>query len=133
MFPKPVLASIDAASIVGIRAGSRPHKFRGIWAVVVGGRVFARSWDGAADGWFYTLLDEGKGTLQVGERELKIAARRARGERIMDAVDAAYKAKYKTPGALKYVRGFARPNRRARTVEIVPARSSSRSQNGAQR
>jgi hypothetical protein len=120
MFSKPVLASIDAASIIGIRAGSKPHRFRGIWAVVVDGRVFARSWEGAADGWFYTLLEERKGTLQVGERELTIGARQARGARVMAAVDHAYKLKYRTPGSLKYVRGFARPSRQARTIEFVP-------------
>jgi hypothetical protein len=37
-------------------------------------------------------------------------------------VDAAYAAKYTTPGALKYVRGFARSKRRRdTTTELMPA------------
>jgi hypothetical protein len=42
-------------------------------------------------------------------------------ERDKVAVDAAYAEKYDTPGALKYVRGFARSaRRRDTTTELVP-------------
>ena len=121
MFTKPLLAAIDAAKIVGIRAGATPHRFVGVWAVVVDGRVFARSWEGRPDGWYYTLVEARKGRLQVGERQVRIAACPARGDRLMKAIEAAYAEKYNTPGSLKYVRGFKRPSRRARTIELIPA------------
>jgi hypothetical protein len=120
-FSTRIVSEIDAARILGIRAGVRPHRFIGIWVVVVDGRVFVRSWDAKPAGWYHTLLDDPRGALQVGERTVRVRARGVRGERLLDAVDAAYRAKYHSPGSLKYVRGFARPPRRARTTELVPA------------
>lgn len=43
-FPRSILAAVDESKILGVRAGARSdHRFIGIWAVVVEGRVFARS------------------------------------------------------------------------------------------
>jgi hypothetical protein len=119
-FAPRVLEAIDSQRILGIRAGGGRHRFVAIWAVVVDGRVFARSWDGKPGGWYHTFLEDPRGSLQVGARAIRVRARRVRGERLLDAIDAAYRAKYRTPGSLKYVRGFARPTRRARTTELVP-------------
>ncbi len=43
-FPKDIVAAIRDGKILGIRAGLKPHRIIGIWAVVVEGRVFVRSW-----------------------------------------------------------------------------------------
>src|SRR6516164_8614161 len=43
-FPAGVVAAIRDGQILGLRAGTEPHRFIGIWAVVVEGRVFVRSW-----------------------------------------------------------------------------------------
>jgi hypothetical protein len=120
-FSRPTVEEIDDSKILGIRAGTRSdHRFIGIWAVVVDGRVFARSWTQKPGGWYRTLLDDPAGTIQVGERELRIRAARVRSERIRDAVERAYAAKYPTPGSLKYVRGFRTPRRRDTTIEFLP-------------
>jgi hypothetical protein len=120
-FSRPTVAAIDKARIVGIRAGTRSaHRFIGVWAVVVEGRVFARSWSQSPDGWYRTFLEDPRGVLQVGDRELRIRAVPARGERLRDAVEAAYAGKYPTPGSLKYVRGFRTPRRRGTTIEFLP-------------
>ena len=39
-----------------IRAGAE-HRFIGIWAVVVDGRVFVRSWSLKPQGWYRTFLE----------------------------------------------------------------------------
>lgn len=115
-----VVAAIDAAKIIGIRAGSRSdHRFTGVWPVVVDGRVFARSWTLTRGGWYQTFLDDPVGTLQVDDRELRVRALRVRSERLRDAVEKAYAEKYPTPGAKKYVRGFRTPRRREATIEFV--------------
>lgn len=120
-FSRPVLTAIDASKILGIRAGTRTdHRFIGIWPVVVGGRVFARSWTQKPDGWYRTLQADPVGTIQVGEREIRIRARRVRSERLRDAAERAYAIKYPTPGSLKYVRGFRTPRRRDTTIEFLP-------------
>lgn len=120
-FSRPLLTLIDESGILGIRAGARSdHRFVGIWPVVVEGRVFARSWTLKPGGWYRTLVDERFGTIKVGERQVRIRRVRVRSERIKDAVEHAYAAKYATPGSRKYVRGFRTTRRRETTIEFVP-------------
>jgi hypothetical protein len=119
--PRTVVAAIDASKILGVRAGARSdHGFTGVWPVVVAGRVFARSWTLKRDGWYHAFLADPLGTLQIGERRLRIRAVPTRDERLRDAVERAYAKKYATPGALKYVRGFRTMRRRHATIEFVP-------------
>jgi hypothetical protein len=118
-FSRPLLATVDATKIFGVRAG-RLHRFTAVWAVVVDGRVFVRSWGDTPNGWYRAFIEEPLGALQAGEREVRIRARHVRGERLLDAIDNAYASKYVTPGARKYVRGFRLPRRRATTLELLP-------------
>jgi hypothetical protein len=117
---RPVVAAIDQSKILGIKAGARSdHRFIGVWVVVVDGRVFVRSWTLKPDGWYRAFLDDPLGTIQVGERQVRVRAVRATGARIRDAVERAYAEKYATPGSRKYVRGFRTPRRRDTTMELV--------------
>ncbi|MGQ0733529.1 MAG: DUF2255 family protein [Acidobacteriota bacterium] len=118
-FPKPVSDAVHTERMLGIQAG-KEHRFTGIWAVVVGGRVFVRSWTMKRDGWYHTLLTDPLGSMSVGGREVRMRARRTRSERLLAAVDAAYEAKYHTPASRQYVRGFARGRRRETTTELLP-------------
>ena len=119
--PGSIVAAIDEASILGVRAGDRSdHRFIGVWPVVVGGRVFARSWSLKPGGWYRTFLDDPRGAIQVGNRTVRIRAVRVRSERIRDAVERAYAEKYPTPGSRTYVRGFRTKRRREATMEFVP-------------
>jgi hypothetical protein len=118
---RPVVAAADAAKIMGIRAGARTdHKFVGVWPIVVGGRLFARSWTLTKGGWYRTFLEDPLGVIQVGDREVRIQARQVKSERLRDAVEAGYAAKYNTQASQKYVRGFRTPRRRGTTTEFVP-------------
>jgi hypothetical protein len=119
-FSKPILTAVDQAKIVGIRAGTGDHRFLGIWAVVVEGRVFVRPWNDKPDGWYRVFLDDPRGALTIGDREVRVRARPIRSERLMDAVDRAYATKYDTPGSRTYVLGFRRPRRRRTTTELLP-------------
>ena len=118
---RTVVAAIDASKILGVRAGSRSaHRFIGIWPVVIGGRVFGRSWSLKPDGWYRTFLEDPRGALQVGSREIPVRALPVRSERIRDAVERAYAVKYPTPGSVRFVRGFRTKRRREATMEFVP-------------
>lgn len=119
-FSGPLVAAFEACKYLGLRAGVAPHRFRAVWVVVVGQRVFVRPWNNKPNGWYQIFSSEPRGTVQIGEREVRVRARKARGERLMDAIDAAYAAKYRTPGSRHYVRGFATPRRRATTMELLP-------------
>jgi hypothetical protein len=118
---KAIVTALEKSMILGIRAGTESHRFIGVWVVVVQGRVFIRSWNDKRTGWRETFRDDPHGVIQVPSgREVRVRARAVKGERLLDAVDAAYAAKYHTPASRKWVRGFARPRRRATTVELLP-------------
>jgi hypothetical protein len=119
--PAAIVRAIDQGKILGIRAGARSeHKFTGVWPVVVDGRVFARSWTLEKTGWYHAFLEDPLGMLQVGERQIRVRAVPVRSERMRDAVEDAYAAKYPTPASRKYVRGFRTKRRREATIEFVP-------------
>ena len=126
-FSTSTLAAIDKSKILGIRAGARSdHRFIGIWVVVVKDRVFVRSWTLKPGGWYRTFLEDPLGTIQVGDRHVRIRAARARWSGIHQAVEEAYAAKYPTPGSVKYVRGFRTARRRETTMELLPEPIGSR-------
>jgi hypothetical protein len=121
-FSRARAATIDRSAILAVRAGrASDHRFIGIWAVVVDGRVFVRSWTLKSDGWYRTFLEDPLGTIRIDGREVRIRAVPVRSERMRDAVERAYAVKYPTPGSRKYVRGFRTERRREATLELMPA------------
>src|SRR3712207_9313450 len=84
-FPKSVVAALDAAKILGVRAGDE-HRFTGVWVVVVEGRVFVRSWNDKPTGWYRAFVEEPRGSLTVGAEEVAVRARGVRSERLRRAV-----------------------------------------------
>jgi hypothetical protein len=119
-FPKNVVAHLRKDKMLGIRAGRAPHRFIGIWCVVVEGRVFVRSWSLKPRSWYRTFLEDPVGEINVDGRELPVGAVRTRSERLKDAVSRAYVAKYATPGSVQYARDLGRAKSRATTTELVP-------------
>lgn len=120
-FPRDMLSAIhERKTILGIRAGTQPHRFIHIWAVVVQGRVFVRSWSLKPRSWYRTFLVEPRGAIQVSGREIPIRAVRTRSQRLMDAIDRAYLEKFNTPGSIKFARDLGRAKSRATTTELVP-------------
>jgi hypothetical protein len=120
-FSETLLRQIDGARRLQIRAGTEPHRFIGIWAVVVEGRVFVRSWSLKPRSWFRTFLVEPVGAIEVGGRKISVRAVRTCSDRLKGAVDRAYLTKYNSPGATKYAKDLGRPKSRDTTTELVPA------------
>jgi hypothetical protein len=119
-FTDDILAAINDDKILGIRAGSQPHRIIGIWAVVVEGRVFVRSWSLKPRSWYRTFLEDPRGIIQVLGREIPIRAVHTRSERLKTVVSRAYLEKYHTPGSIKYARDLGRAKSRATTTELLP-------------
>ncbi|HKI05093.1 MAG TPA: DUF2255 family protein [Thermoanaerobaculia bacterium] len=119
-FPDDVVAAIRDGKILGLRAGTQPHRFIGIWAVVVEGRVFVRSWSLKPRSWYRTFLEEPRGTIQIGDRQIDVRAVRTRSERLKEAIDRVYLEKYKTPGSIQYAKDLGGEKSRATTTELVP-------------
>ena len=118
-FPKDVLSAIRKGMIIGLRAGTQPHRFIALWAVVVEGRVFVRSWSLKPRSWYQAFLVEPRGVIQVGGDEFAIRAVRTRSERLKRAVDRAYLEKYHTPASIKFARDLGRAKSKATTTELV--------------
>ncbi|HET8645440.1 MAG TPA: DUF2255 family protein [Vicinamibacteria bacterium] len=131
-FAASVVEAVREGMIVGIRAGRRPHRIIGIWAVVVEGRIFVRSWSLKPRSWWRTFLEDPRGVLEVKGRRLAVRAVQTRSERLKDAVSRAYLEKYSTPASLRYARDLGRPRSRATTTELVPA-SAARARRGPAR
>src|SRR5947209_13332813 len=119
-FPKAIVAAIRDGKILGIRAGTKPHRIIGIWAVVVAGRVFVRSYSLKPRSWWRTFQEEPRGVIQVDGRQIKVRPVFTRSERLKTVVDRAYREKYNTPGSLIFVKGFRLKKRRDTTTELVP-------------
>jgi len=121
-FPARIVAAIRDGQILGIRAGIRPHRIIGIWAVVVEGRVFVRSWSLKPRSWWRTFLEEPRGVIEVSGRTIPVRAVQTRSERLKEAVDQAYLEKFHTPGSIKFARDLGGARSRATTTELVPSR-----------
>ena len=119
-FPDNAIAWIAKSKILGIRAGAGPHRIIGIWAVVVEGRVFIRSWSLKPRSWYRTFLEEPHGVIQVKDQEIAVRAVQTRSDRLKDAIDRAYLEKYHTPGSIKYAQDLGSEKSRATTTELLP-------------
>ncbi|HJU89326.1 MAG TPA: DUF2255 family protein [Gemmatimonadaceae bacterium] len=119
-FPRAVVDEIRKSLVVGVRAGTEPHRIIGIWAVVADGRVFVRSWSLKERSWYRTFMKEPRGVMTVKDKEYPVRAVRIRSERIKAAVDRAYHEKYHTPASLKYVKDLCRKQSRDTTTELAP-------------
>jgi len=119
-FDADILSTIKKEKILGIRAGTEStHRVIGIWAVVVEGRIFARSWSLKPRSWWRTFLEDPQGSLVVGEQEFAIRAIQTRSERLKDLISQAYREKYNTPGSIQYVKEMSRKRSRDTTTEFV--------------
>jgi hypothetical protein len=121
LFPPDILERIRKEKIFGVRAGSEPaHRVIGVWAVVVEGRVFVRSWSMKPRSWWRVFLEDPYGSVFVGDQEIPVRAVQTRSERLKDLVSQAYKEKYNTPGSIQYVKEMSRKRSRDTTTELVP-------------
>jgi hypothetical protein len=118
-FSAALLAVLTKGTSLRIRAGER-HRFIGIWMVVVGGRLFVRSWSLKPQSWWRAFLVRPVGAIQVAGRAVPVRAIQTRSERLNDAVSRAYLEKYGTGAMRRYARDLGSPKSRATTTELVP-------------
>jgi hypothetical protein len=119
-FSADILSEFSKSKGLRIRAGTGPHRFIGIWFVVVNARVFVRSWSVKPRGWYRKFLAKPRGTVQIANRQIAVRAVKTRDKRLRDAVDRAYLEKYSTPWETKYARDLGTPKSRATTLELKP-------------
>jgi hypothetical protein len=115
-----LLTVLKKTKSIRVRAGLGGHRFIGIWFVLAGNRILARSWSVKPDGWYSTFLKEPRGTILVGKVKVAVRAVPIRDKRLRDAVDTAYLEKYNTAWELKYAKDLAGEKSRATTIELLP-------------
>lgn len=121
-FAADILAAITKHGALKVRAGRAPHRFLGIWAVVVDDRVFVRSWNDTPTGWNRAWRADPEGAVLVRDREIPVSARIVTSDQERDRVSAAYLEKYWRPGSIVFARGLDAPARRVTTLELTPSR-----------
>ena len=120
-FEPQILERVRKEKIFGIRAGSdSKHRVIGVWAVVVEGRLFLRSWSMKPRSWWRVFLEDPHRSLFVGDQEIRVRAVQTRSERLKDLVSQAYKEKYNTPGSVQFVRDMSGKKSRDTTTELIP-------------
>src|SRR3989442_1624410 len=119
-FSKAIVTDIRDGKVLGIRAGTKSHRVIGVWAVVVEGRVFVRSYSLKERSWYRTFLEEPRGIIEVEGKQIPVRPMFTRSERLKKLVDRAYAEKFPTPGSRQFVEGFKEKKRRDTTTELVP-------------
>lgn len=114
-----IALAIDGTKYFYLRAGTE-HRFIAVWVVMIGERVFVRSWNDKPGGWYRAFRKEGVGTIKVDNKEIGVRARPVRSAKLLDLMDVAYAEKYHTKANLKYVKGFSTAKRRACSLELTP-------------
>jgi len=79
------VAAFADAAILGVRSGTE-HRYTGVWVVVVEGRVFVRSWNDKPTGWYRAFVDEPRGSVTLGDAEIRVRAAPVGSARIRRAV-----------------------------------------------
>jgi len=119
-FDSDAVASARHDLVIGVRAGKTEHRLTPVWAVVVEGRVFIRSWGLSERSWFTAFRQEPSGVAEIGGREYPVRAVHTRSQRLRDAVDAAYRLKYHTGASVGFVADMTTDRSRDTTTELVP-------------
>lgn len=119
VFPPKIALAIDATRYFYLRAGAE-HRFIAVWVLMIGERVFVRSWNDKPNGWYRAFRKEGVGAIKVENLEITVRARPVTSAKLLDVMDVAYAEKYNTKANLKYVKGFATAKRRACSLELIP-------------
>ncbi|WP_158924041.1 DUF2255 family protein [Acidisphaera sp. S103] len=112
------IGGADELAIASVRRDGTLRKPVIIWAVRVGGDVYVRSAYGRGAGWFRGVQVRHEGRIDaggVGKDVLFEDADPAAG----DAIDAAYRTKYRRHGA-QYVASVTNAEARSTTIRIVP-------------
>src|SRR5438270_517544 len=88
-----------------------------IWVVRVGDDLFVRSWRGAGGGWYRAAEGTHQADTSAGGVDKHVTLADA-GDKVNDAVDAAYRAKYGRHSG--YVEPMVGPEARPTTLRLVP-------------
>ena len=114
------IAAADELEIAPHRTDGTLRNQLPIWVVRVGDDLYVRSWRGQGGAWFRSAEQSHQGHISAGgvEKDVTFANVDA-GDAVNDAIDAAYRAKYRRFAS--YVPPMVSPQARAATLRLLPA------------
>jgi hypothetical protein len=121
-FKKEILDYIMQKDTIGLRTGLNRTKFTKIWMVVVGKRVFGRSYYLSERSWYTGFLEYEKGDIQCGDSIVRVEGVKPKDlKAVTRSVNEAYEEKYLVKAYnKKWVDGIKEAERVARTMEFIP-------------
>jgi hypothetical protein len=120
-WPAKVLDRFGSAEEIEIstrRVGGSLRGYVPIWAVVVDGALYVRSFRGSDGAWYRHATAHPFGAIRAGGHHLEVAFAAA-GRDVRPAIDAAYRAKYARYGN-SYLRPMLAEQAVAATLRITP-------------
>lgn len=87
-----------------------------IWCVEVQGELYVRGYNGTASRWYQAAVQQRAGRISAAGSVIDVSFEPVSGG-INDAIDEAYKAKYRTSA---YLRPMIGHRARAATIKVVP-------------
>lgn len=108
----------EELDITTLRRDGTARKPVTIWVVRVGDNIYVRSGYGLAAAWYRGALAHREGRIEAGGigKDVTFADT---DPAVADAIDAAYRAKYRHYGA-QYVDSVTTPEARSATIRLVP-------------
>ena len=119
------LTTIGAAEemeLAPLRSDSTLRKRITIWVVRHGDDLYVRSWRGRGGSWFRAAQARHEGHIRADGVEKDVTFVEETDPGINDALDAAYRAKYRSSAS--YVPPMISPEARATTLKLVPRSAS---------
>jgi hypothetical protein len=112
------IGGADELAITTLRRDGTTRKPVTIWVVRVGGDLYVRSAYGPGAGWQRGARARPEGRISAGGMQKDVAFQDA-DPAAADAIDAAYRTKYRRHGA-QYVASVTNAEARGTTIRLVP-------------
>ena len=90
-----------------------------MWVVVVGRRVFVRSWSDNPTGWYRAFRAEPRGTVHLAEREVAVRAGTREASDCGKPSAEPMPRSNNTKASQEWVRGFTEARRMITTLELL--------------
>jgi hypothetical protein len=111
------IASTDDLHISPLREDGRTYGTpTWIWSVVVGSELYVRAYNGTSSRWYEAAMSQKAGRITAAGINKDVSFEPA-NDTVNDAIDVAYRSKYKTS---PYLQPMIGPRVRSATVKIVP-------------
>jgi hypothetical protein len=117
------IGAVEEIELAPLRSDGTLRKGVTIWVVRHGDDLYVRAWRGRDGAWFRGAQQTQEGHIRAGGVDKHVTFVDASSD-INDAIDAAYRTKYRRYAA-SIIRSIVSPEARSATIKLVPRSTSS--------